>query len=194
MSAPTPEPTPEFDEPSEDELYAAALDEASARLDMPHPLSESYIVAARAGVDAALAVSARYAAALPHLPQHVRPSREAVRDAITGGAARKSEAVDRVLALFSSQPTVEDVRRETLVQAAELLAWLVACRADYFHNDGTELDVIIGHEINTGETLARIMREGPDAAVGWLPSWRWDEFSARWLQLHTRAAEAGEGR
>ena len=63
MTAPTPEPTPEFDEPSEDELYAAALDEASARLDMPHPLSESYIVAARAGVDAALAVSARYAAA-----------------------------------------------------------------------------------------------------------------------------------
>ena len=81
----------------------------------------------------AFVAGAQWGAALPHLPQHVRPSVEEVRDELAGwpigsgyyqtkiGPDEAREMAQAVLALLSSQPTV-DSPSAPLVDAGESFA------------------------------------------------------------------------
>lgn len=66
------------------------------------------------------------AAALPFLPQHVSPSVDEIARVLNGTLNPDEPpslrtVAEAVLALFSSTPTVEQVRRETLLSAADAL-------------------------------------------------------------------------
>lgn len=94
---------------------------------------------------------AALAAALPHLPQRVTPSVEEVARWLYGQrhlTAFRDQAHE-LLALFSSQPTAEDVRREALAEAAKALGALPLVRGESSRDGGlvtlrfADLDAIL---------------------------------------------------
>jgi hypothetical protein len=64
------------------------------------------------------------------------------------------------------------------LRAARLLSWLADARDEYATGARAETAESIQNETATARHLARILRNGPDAAWGWLPSWQWDTYAA----------------
>jgi hypothetical protein len=65
------------------------------------------------------------------------------------------------------------------------LRWLAAARAEYCHIDhdsvqayldASQTQKYIHHEHTSAEMLANILA-GTNDGMGWLPSWRWDEWA-----------------
>ncbi len=118
-------------------------DELVDALEADRPVDDGsdYAAGQMAGYAHAEQIARGVLAALPHLPQHVTPSVEEVRAAVAVVLCNAAnfpanvqalllgqdmgslidKTAEAVLALLSSQPTVEDVRREALLSAADAL-------------------------------------------------------------------------
>lgn len=70
----------------------------------------------------------------------------------------------------------DDLDPAVVERAADLLDWLADARAEYEGGPEVLVDAL-PHEVATARTLARALRD-PEAALGWLPSWKWDEYRA----------------
>lgn len=73
----------------------------------------------------------------------------------------------------------EDERARTI----QILRFLAASRKEYFradrdlpYSEWSTNDQVIHAQFTTADLLADIL-EGKDDAQGWLPSWRWDEYT-----------------
>ena len=92
-----------------------------------------------------------------------------------------------------------ETRQERAIrrQVAEDLRWLAVARKDYCRrcpetqgdmHDMGPLALAVHEEHATASWLADII-EGKNDAMGWLPSWRWDEWQARAREIGSKETQ-----
>ena len=60
---------------------------------------------------------------------------------------------------------------------SDLIRWLAEARGQYSPPEGSDAEKYIKRELETAHHLADIL-DGTNEGWGWLPSWRWEEFSS----------------
>lgn len=63
------------------------------------------------------------------------------------------------------------------ISPSDLIRWLAEARGQYSPPEGSDAEKYIQRELETAHHLADIL-DGKDEGWGWLPSWRWEEFSS----------------
>lgn len=102
-----------------------------------------------------------------------------------GHYAWKSESIAAATSYLEGQAQFDrmlaTVRAEVKADVVAQLRWLAAARAEYDHipeggyHSATASDQLVHHEHRGVSGVADIL-EGISDGMGWLPSWRWDEW------------------